>query len=174
MSSVPLATIAVGVIVQRVTASSPWIDHIWRPTGVLAGQPETPEWAVLANDGERTTFYAGPATIELHRSETANYRTNLASGSPSLWVALKESSGEPPYALFAVTADPAEGEGLTEAGNHIVEPVPMPDAVRETVAAFVAEHHVEEAFVKRKRDRANPDALGRRPPVSVGTSDDKR
>src|SRR4029079_461524 len=112
----------------------------------------------------RTTFYAGPATIELHRSETANYRTNLASGSPSLWVALKESSGEPPYALLAVTADPAEGEGLTEAGNHIVEPVPMPDVVREAAAGFVAEPPVEEPLVKRKRDRANPEALGRRPP----------
>jgi uncharacterized protein DUF3305 len=166
MSAIPLATIAAGVIVERVTASSPWIDHIWRPTSVLAGQPDTPAWAVLADDGERTTFYAGPATIELHRTEAANYRANLASGSPALWVALKETGGEPPYALLAVTADPAEGEGLTEAGNHIVEPVPMPDAVRETVAAFVAEHHVEEAFVKRKRDRANPEALGRRPPAT--------
>ena len=163
MSAVPLATITVGVIVERVTASSPWIDYIWRPTGVLAGQPDTPVWTVLADDGERTTFYAGAATVELHRSEAANYRTNLVSGSPALWVALKETGGEPPYALLTVTADPAEGEGLTEAGNNIVEPVPMPDVVREAVAAFVAEHHVDEAFVKRKRDRANPEALGRRP-----------
>ena len=164
MTTVPLASIAVGVVVERVAASSPWIDYIWRPTSVLAGQPDTPAWAVLADDGERTTFYAGPATIELHRAEAANYRSNLTSGSPALWVALTETGGEPPYALLAVTADPAEGEGLTEAGNHIVEPVPMPDVVREAVAAFVAEHHVEEAFVKRKRDRANPEALGRRPP----------
>jgi hypothetical protein len=166
MSAVPLATITVGVIVERVTASSPWIDYIWRPTGVLAGQPDTLVWTVLADDGERTTFYAGPATVELHRSEAANYRTNLVSGSPALWVALKETGGEPPYALLTVTADPAEGEGLTEAGNNIVEPVPMPDVVREAVAAFVAEHHVDEAFVKRKRDRANPEALGRRPPAT--------
>jgi Protein of unknown function (DUF3305) len=165
MSAVPLVTIGVGVTVERVKASSSWIDHIWRPTSVLAGQPDTPAWTVLADDGERTTFYAGPATIELHRAEAANYRTNLASGSPALWVALKETGGEPPYALLAVTADPAEGEGFTEAGNHIVEPVPMPDPVREAVAAFVAEHHVEEAFVKRRRDRADPEALGRRPPA---------
>ncbi len=42
----------------------------------------------------------------------------------------------------------------------------MPKAMQETIAAFVAEHHVEQAFVKRKRDRANPEALARRgPPV---------
>ena len=38
----------------------------------------------------------------------------------------------------------------------------MPDPVRETVAAFVAEHHVEQVFFKRKRDRADPQALARR------------
>ena len=118
---------------------------------MLAGQPDTPPWTALADDGERATFYAGPATIELHRSETANYRDNLASGSPALWVVLRETGVEPPYALYLVTADPAEGEGMTAAGNNIVEPVPMPDVVRDTIAAFVAEHHVDEVFVKRKR-----------------------
>jgi hypothetical protein len=42
----------------------------------------------------------------------------------------------------------------------------MPDAVRDMVAAFVTEHHVEEVFVKRKRDRADPESLGRRPPAA--------
>src|SRR6478672_7596680 len=162
----PLVTIPVGVVVERIKATSQWIDYIWRPTAVLAGQPDTLPWTVLADDGERATFYAGPALIELHRSETANYRDNLATGSPALWVALRETGSEPPYALYLVTADPAEGEGMTAAGNNIVEPVPMPDVVRDTVAAFVAEHHVEEVFVKRKRDRANPESLSRRPPAT--------
>ena len=38
------------------------------------------------------------------------------------------------------------------------------DAVRAAVEDFVAEHHVEREFVKRKRDRANPEALARRQP----------
>ena len=59
--------------------------------------------------------------------ETANYRDNLATGSPSLWVVLRETRAEPPYALYLVTADPAEGEGMTEAGSNIVESVPMPE-----------------------------------------------
>ena len=168
MSGAPVATLPVSVIVERVKAISQWIDHIWRPTTVLAGQPDTQPWTILADDGERATFYAGPATVELHRAETANYRNNLASGSPALWVVLRETAAEPPYALYLVTADPAEGEGMTEAGSNIVEPVPMPDIVRDTVAAFIAEHHVEDVFVKRKRDRANPDSLGRRPPGAKG------
>jgi hypothetical protein len=64
-----------------------------------------------------------------------------------------------------VTADPAEGEGMTEAGEQIVESLPMPEQLQEAIAAFVTEHHVERAFVKRKRDRANPDALARHDPT---------
>jgi hypothetical protein len=159
----PLATIPVGVVVERTTASSRWADHIWRPVSALAGVPKTEPWTKLSDDGERATFYAGVAQIELFRSETANYRDNLNSDAPSLWVVLRETGGSPPYALFLVTADPAEGEAMTEAGNDIVERVPMPDPVYEAVAAFVTEHHVERVFVKRRRDRANPEALGRRP-----------
>ena len=168
--SAPVATVAVSVIVERVKAASQWIDYTWRPTAVLVGQPDTPPWTKLSDDSERSTFYAGPATVALHRSETAHYRDNLASGSPALWVVLRDTGTEPPYALHVVTADPSEGEGMTEAGNNIVEPVPMPDLVRDVVAAFVAEHHVEEVFVKRKRDRVDPESLGRRPPA--GRRDD--
>jgi hypothetical protein len=46
--------------------------------------------------------------------------------------------------------------------------VPRPDAVREVVEAFIAEHHVERPFIKRKRDRANPEALARRVPLAKG------
>jgi hypothetical protein len=166
MSAVPpLATIEVGVVVERVKAASPWIDYLWRPVAVLAGQPDTPPWSKLAEEGDRTTFYAGPAQIDLYRSETPNYRGNLTTEVPSVWVVLRETGAEPPYSVFLVTADPAEGEAMTEAGNDIVEPVPMPDPVYDRIAAFIAEHHVEQVFVKRKRDRANPESLGRRPPA---------
>ena len=41
----------------------------------------------------------------------------------------------------------------------------MPAPVRDVVEAFVAEHHVERPFTKRKRDRANPGAPARRRPM---------
>lgn len=160
--STELARIAVGVIVERRKASSQWIDFVWRPIAVLAGQPDTPPWSALSNDGERTTFYAGSAEIKLYRTETKNYRDNLAAEA-GLWVVLRPTGIEPPYALFTVTADPAEGEAFTEAGADLVEQVPMPQSVRDIVAAFVAEHHVEQPFYKRERKRADPDALARGP-----------
>ena len=40
----------------------------------------------------------------------------------------------------------------------------MPLVIREAVAAFVTEHHVERPFFKRKQNRANTEALARRQP----------
>ena len=165
MSAAPLDSIPVAVIVERTKAVSPWADYIWRPTAVLVGQPDTAAWTKLSDTGERATFYAGPAEIRLHRSDTGNYRDNLTSGTPSLWVVLRETGSEPPYSVFLVTADPSEGEGMTAAGNDLVEPVPMPEFVREQVEAFFMKHHVEHTFFKRERDRADPESLGRRQPT---------
>jgi hypothetical protein len=160
----PLVRIPVGVIVERTKSSSQWTDYLWRPVAVLPGVPDAAPWTKLAEDGERTTFYAGGVEIELYSSDTTGYRDNLVSGATALWVALRAAEGEQPYALLLVTADPSEGEKMTETGSDLVEPVPMPDAIRETLAAFVAEHHVERVFYKRKRERANPEALARREP----------
>ena len=164
MSSIPLVTIPVGVLVERSKSVSPWADFYWRPSGVLAGVPDTPLWTKLSDDGERATFYVGATDIELHRTETANYRDNLRLETPLLWIILRPVEGDPPYELASVTADPAEGEAMTETGVNLVEAVAMPKPMQEMIAAFVVEHHVEQVFVKRKRDRANPDALARRGP----------
>jgi hypothetical protein len=161
----PLATLAVGVLVERSKGSTQWADFYWRPAGVLAGVPDTPPWTRLSDDGERVGFYAGATDIELYRSEAAHYRANLQSGTPQLWVVLRPAEADPPYELALVTADPAEGEGMTESGTYLVEAVPMPEPIQDAIAGFVAEHYVEEVFVKRKRDRADPDALARRRPL---------
>ncbi len=160
-----LARIPVGVVVERRKASNPWIDVAWRPIGVLAGAPEVAPWTILDASDDRASFYAGAAEIALYRTETGHYRDNLNSGRPSLWVSLRPTGVEPPFEIVAVTADPAEGESFTQVGDDLVEAVSMPPAVQAIVEAFVAEHHVERTFVKRKRDRADPEALARRAPI---------
>jgi hypothetical protein len=160
----PLMRIPVGVVVERLKAASPWIDFVWQPAAVLPGQPDTAAWTVLSADGDRTSFYAGGCEIELHRGAAGNYRDNLTSAAPSLWVVLRPTGGDPPYRLLTVTADPAEGEGFTQAGDDLVDAVPMPLSLRATIEAFVAEHHVEQTVFKRKRERADPQALARRAP----------
>jgi hypothetical protein len=164
MKAAPLVTLSVGVVVERSKGAGPWTDFLWRPVGVLTGVPDTPAWSKLSDDGARATFYAGAADIELYRTAAAYYRDNLTAETPLLWIALRATQSEPPYRLQAVSADPAEGEGWASVGDDIVESVAMPETVQAAVAAFVAEHHVEETFSKRKRDRADPEAMARRLP----------
>lgn len=156
MRSTALARIPVGVVVERRKAKSMWVDYLWRPTAVLPGTPDAAPWTPIDADAETTLFYAGDATIELHRTETTYYRDNLASTMPTLWVILRPTGSEPPYQLAAVTADPAEGEASTDCGGNVVEALPMPREIAETIGQFVAEHHVERPFVKRQRQKAEP------------------
>jgi hypothetical protein len=163
--NLPPAQIPVGVVVERRKSANRWIDFTWRAVSVLPGWPEAAPWTVLEEAGGATIFYAGPATIALYRDETANYIHNLTSPRPLLWVRLRATGGGSGYEVVAVTADPSEGEAFTEAGDDLVETVAMPEPVRAAVQSFVAEHHVERPFQKRKRDRADPEALSRRPPM---------
>jgi hypothetical protein len=165
-AAAPLVRIPVGVVVERRKAASQWIDFTWRPVGVLPDEPDMAPWAPLREEGEATSFYAGSATVELYRSEAVRYRENLMTGAPGIWVALSPSDGEHPYTIAVVTADPAEGEGYSETAAYIVEQVPMPEAIRQAVAQFVDEHHVEQGFVKRKQRPADPEALAQRAPTS--------
>jgi hypothetical protein len=161
-AALPLLRILVGVVVERRKAESPWIDFVWRGFGVLPDEPETTPWTVIREEEETTLFYAGRATVDLYRSETARYRDNLATGAPSVWIVLTPSEGAWPYTVSAVTADPAEGEAFTEAGANLVEAVPMPKVLHEAIENFITQHHVETEFVKRERRRADPEALARR------------
>ena len=164
MSITPNVSIPVGVVLERSKTQGRWSDVIWKPVGILTGVPATPTWTKLSGDDERATFYAGTANIELHRTETTNYRDNLATGAPLLWVALRPTHHEPPFNLAVVTVDPAEAEAMAAIGDALVDSIEMPQEIRDAVDAFVSEHHVERTFVKRKRDRADPEAMGRRAP----------
>jgi Protein of unknown function (DUF3305) len=160
--STAFARIPVGVVVERRKATSQWIDFVWRPVAALPGLPDAAPWSPLSGGGDAMQFYAGGTEVELFLSEVPRYAENLASGAPSLWVVLRPADGDPPYKLLAVTANPSEGEAYTESGADLVEAVPMPDSLQAAIAAFVAEHPLEERFHKRERTRADPEAMARR------------
>jgi hypothetical protein len=159
MRSTALVRIPVGVVVERRSAVSVWTEFLWRPVSILVGEPSAAPWTIIGARRDATLFYAGTAPVELHRTETTSYRENLASERPSLWVALRPVTTEPPYELLGVTADPAEGEAFTDAGRNLVEPVPMPSEIIGTVGRFVRMHHVERPFQKRRRQPAEGASL---------------
>jgi hypothetical protein len=158
LRSTALVRIPVGVVVERRATKSKWADYLWRPVSVLIGTPAAAPWTPIDTTPEATLFYAGEAVIELHRTETVYYRDNITSDAPTLWAVLQPAFSEFPYRVLSVTADPGEGEAFTDGGDNIVEALPMPADVLATVRQFIADHHVERPF--RKRRRTPSDALG--------------
>jgi hypothetical protein len=141
-----------GVVLARRSLDNPWIDHVWVAQTVLYPAPEVAPGALLSQEAVLTLVYAGPATVELFVSETGNYRDNLLSGAPSLWVAARSRSDGGTPEFVRVTADPTEGEAYFESGSDIVAALPMPEELNSWISAFVDAWHVERVFLKRKRD----------------------
>ena len=161
----------VGVVVARRRLKGPWADHTWLPVAALPDAPSILPWTRLGADGDDETFYAGAAEVALHVRQTGHYRDNLTAAQPSLWVVLRPIGDE--VELASVTADPYEGEALAESIGDVVEAVPMPPSIQARVQAFFEAFHVEQTFFKRRRDRADPEALARRAPAPRPQEDEE-
>jgi Protein of unknown function (DUF3305) len=155
----PTLMLEVGLVLERRKATSPWLDLIWEAHAVLAEPAAAEPGAPLGRNGEGELIYAGRHALKAHTTETAHYRDNLNSGQPMVWVVMRPQADSAMPEIVALTCDPSEGEGYSQTGWDLVQAVPMPEPVAAALAAFVAEHHVERAFIKRKRDRADPEAL---------------
>ena len=111
MSAPPLVSIPVGVVVERRKADEP-VDRLRLAAGRGAGRRagRRAPWTVLRDDGDaHDVLCRHRPSIELHRTETANYRDNLATGAPSLWVVLRADRSR--AALRASHRDRRSGRG---------------------------------------------------------------
>jgi len=156
--------IPVAVLAERRPGATRWADHAWRVAEVLEDAPAVPDWTVLREEAGRALFFAGRAEVVLHPTDTPNLKHNLEAAQPLVWVVLRPDGTAPGWRLQLVTVDPGEAHLHTDAGNDLVESLPMPPRLRAATEAFVAQHHVERSFHKRKRDRADPEAMARRRP----------
>jgi hypothetical protein len=139
----------VGVIVARRAPRTVWGACSWAPAVVLVAPLALEKGAFISSAESDELYYAGAASLSLYASETAHYRDNLQSGRPSVWIALAVESAFPE--IVCVTADPYEGEALAEIHGSCLEAVAMPIQLRDWAQAFVATHHIDRPFVKRRR-----------------------
>ncbi len=161
----PKELLRVGILAVSRKPVTRWGTRGFVPSQVLPEVPATPPRTRLGPEGDVEAWYAGPADLVLHSGETGHYRDNLHMKRPSVWVALRQGTV---LEIVVVTVDPYEGEGLAGDPGLVVEALPMPAVVAEAMAAFVAAHHVEQVFEKRRRKRADPEALARRGPLGPG------
>lgn len=146
--------IPVTVLVERRAAVSRWADEIWKPSAVLPGKQDGPDWQEVPGREGVTTFRAGTFDIELHPTEAEAYKHNLTMRNPSVLVVLVPDAASMPWRLHLVTLSPYEAEAYLVAGDAIVEPVPIPEHIAMILSDFADRHYKPEPFKKRKRDKA--------------------
>ena len=160
-------SIPLGVVIAHEKIDHPWQEYAWRPVSVFLGAPEIADWRELRRDATATHYHAATLPLELHPKEAMGYAANLETGEPLVYVVLRQGgdSGKP-IDVGVVTASPYDAEVYGYDSSEIVGTVAMPAPLIELLEAFVAEHHVEEPFVKRQRQkhhRAEEHKFGQEP-----------
>lgn len=163
----PRETHRLGVLVRRTPPANRWSAGSLTPSAVLMPEPPLPPRTRLSAEDGVEVWYMGAADLTLYSGDTEHHRDNLASERPAVWAAIQ--GADPATAtLVALTADPYEGEGLASDVALTVEAVAMPEPLRQALAAFVAAHHVDIEFKKRKRQPVDPNAMQGRAPRVLG------
>lgn len=169
----------VGVVLERRRLDDPWRDHAWHAVEVVPGAAADISWRELGKDEDSVRYLAATLPIEMFRKETESYRINVTGQNPRVFVVLRPEPESPPgreMRPFLATVCPFEAGSYGQSEDETVDAVPMPDEIRAWVEDFIARHHVVEPFVKRQRDRADPDksGFGRRGPGGGGPAGEGR
>ena len=77
-----------------------------------------------------------------------------------LWVSLRPTGIDPPYEVFGVTADPAEGEAWTEAGGDLVDVVAMPEPIRAVIDSVRRRASRRAAVLQAQARSCGPRSVG--------------
>ncbi len=155
------ASMPIGIVVRKTPGVTRWAKWSWRVVAILPGAGPA-SWRELRREGEAVEYHAATLTVDLWSTDTEAYLVGLSAKTPSVVVVLRETSdlnSEIPFEPVIVTASPYEGQDYLDSGDGLIEAVPMPLGMIGWVYDFVQEHHVEEPFIKRKRDKQRVDMV---------------
>lgn len=156
-STAPHIEMPLGIVIRKVPGVTPWVAWNWRPSAVLPGAAPA-DWLELRREGDAVEYHAATVPLTLWRAETEAYMSNLADRVPSIYVVLREDDlSEHPFSVLLATASPFEGQDYADSGEDIVEKVAMPEGLVAWVRDYASMHHVDEPFVKRRRDKKRID-----------------
>ncbi len=146
-----------GIVLRKSPGVTRWAKWVWQAVAVLPGAGPA-NWRELRHEGDVTEFHAATVPLELWRTDTEAYKTELSTKKPSIYVVMRENvDAEQGLEILLATASPFDGQDYADNGEDIVELVPMPPALIALIENWIEQHHVEEKFIKRKRDKKHVD-----------------
>lgn len=153
-------SLRLGIVMRRSPGVTPWAKWSWRAVAVLPGASDA-RWKVMREEAGVTEYHAATLNLWLYQSDTEAYAHELGTVTPSVYVILREAVGEDPhgtgYDIAHVTVSPYEAQDYCDSGEEVVEKIPMPEAILAWVGEYVQAHHVEEPFIKRRRNKERVD-----------------
>ena len=155
------AHLPVGIVVRRAPGVTRWARWSWRVSAVLPGAAQA-DWRELRREGDTVEYHAATLPLELWSSDTEAYCLALESRVPGVTVVMQPDNrpdAAMPWRPTHITASVHEGQDYGDAGEAILEYVPMPPALVAWVKDFIDTHHRNEAFVKRRRDSKRVDLV---------------
>ena len=151
-----IVTMPLGIVIRKSPGVTRWAAWSFKAVAVLPGAGPA-HWAELRRDGEVVEYHAATCPLELHHTQTEAYLTGLADGVPAIYVVMRASENSDPLDVLLVTASPYEAQDYADTGEELVEKVPMPEGLVAWIRDYVEEHHEDEVFIKRRRDKKRID-----------------
>ncbi|MBL4749910.1 MAG: DUF3305 domain-containing protein [Amylibacter sp.] len=154
-------SLPLGIVLRKTPGVTRWAKWSWKAVAVLPGAAQE-TWRELRREGETVEYHAATVPLELWRTDTEAYMTELATRVPSIYVVMRhtiEPDAEYELEVVLATASPYDAQDYADSGEELVELVPMSDGLIALIQQFITKHHVEEKFVKRKRDKQHIDLV---------------
>jgi len=155
------ASLPLGIVLRKSPGVTRWAKWVWKAVAVLPGAAQE-NWKELRREGGVVEYHAATVDLELYRTDTEAYLAGLSTNPPTIYVVMREATdanAPQDIEVLLATASPYDAQDYADAGEEIVERVPMPDGLIAWINDFVQRHHEEEVFVKRKRDRQRIDLV---------------
>jgi hypothetical protein len=136
----------IAVVMQRRAVENRWIDCIWEPWSVLAGQEGAEPRLLVADETLKQWLHPGFSLV-LHRDETEGYYLNVSGPEPSVFV-LWRMEGENALPLEVTVSSDEAGRWLD--GGHSVDRVAMPPQIFAWLGEYVEQNYRPEPKTRIK------------------------
>jgi len=120
------------------------------------------DWTVLRQEGDVTEYHAATVDLELFRTDTEAYLTGISTDDPSIYVVMREAldgNEDQKFDVLLATVSPYDAQDYTDSGEDVVEKVAIPPGLIDWIKAFIDQHHEDEVFIKRRRDKRRVDQV---------------
>lgn len=160
MQNVRSISMPLGIVLRRTPGATRWARWAWRAVAVLPGAGPA-DWKELRHEGDAVEYHAATVELELHRTDTEGYLAELGTRMPAVYVVLRQDEPDcrEDIEVTLATVSPFEAQDYADTGEEMIEQIPMPDALRAWVEAFVEAHHQPRKFIKRRRDKQRVDMV---------------